>query len=81
MPLTIHDWVAEGDRVVTRKTFHGTHQGDFMGIPAMSKQVTFDIIDILRIAGGKMAEHWAVADQLGLRRQLGVVPPPGQGGG
>jgi steroid delta-isomerase-like uncharacterized protein len=73
---TIHDQVAEGDKVVTRKTFHGTHQGEFMGIPSTGKRVAIDVIDIFRISDGKITTHWAVADMLGLMQQLGVVPTP-----
>jgi steroid delta-isomerase-like uncharacterized protein len=69
----IQDMVAEGDRVVTRKTLHGTHEGDFMGIPPTGKQVSWDVIDIVRYENGRLAEHWNVVDQLGLLRQLGVV--------
>jgi steroid delta-isomerase-like uncharacterized protein len=77
---TIHDQVAEGDKVVTRKTFHGTHQGEFMGIPPTDKHIAFDVIDIFRVASGKITDHWAVADMLGLMQQLGVVSSPGQPG-
>jgi steroid delta-isomerase-like uncharacterized protein len=80
MQATIHDQVAEGDKVVTRKTFHGTHQGEFMGIPPTDKHVVVDVIDIFRVASGEIKDHWAVADMLGLMQQLGVVPPPGQPG-
>ncbi len=62
----IHDQIAEGDMVVTRKTFRGTHVGDFMGIPATGKPVVIDAIDILRIADGQLAEHWTLVDMLGL---------------
>ncbi|UCD78686.1 MAG: ester cyclase [Desulfobacterales bacterium] len=78
--VTIHDQVAEGDRVVTRKTFHGTHQEEFMGIPSTGKPIAVDVIDIFRVADGKILEHWAVADMLGLMQQLGVVSPPDQPG-
>jgi steroid delta-isomerase-like uncharacterized protein len=70
----IHDQVADGDKVVTRKTFHGRHVGDFMGIPATGRQVSIDVIDIVRIADGRIVEHWNVVDQLGLLRQLGALP-------
>ena len=73
----IHDQIAEGDKVVTRKTFHGTHQGDFMGIPSTGKKVEFDVIDIFRITDGKITEHWYVGDMMALMQQLGVVPKPG----
>ena len=70
----IHDQVAEGDRVVTRKTFHGTHRGEFLGIAPTGKAVTIDLIDILSLADGKITAHWNVVDQLGLMQQLGVIP-------
>ena len=76
--VVIHDQVAEGDEVVTRKTFHGTHQGDLMGIPPSGKPIAFDVIDILRLKDGKITAHWNVVDQLGLMRQIGVIPTPEQ---
>lgn len=69
--------MAEGDKVVTRSTWHGTHRGAFLGIPATGEQVAVTAIDITRYAGGKAVEHWAEMDLLGLLQQLGVVPPPG----
>ena len=76
--VVIHDQVAEGDRVVTRKTFHGTHQGDLFGIPPTDRSVAFDVIDILCVQDGKIVDHWNVVDQLGLMRQIGVIPAPEQ---
>ncbi len=72
----IYDQVAEGDKVVTRKAFLATHQGDFMGIPPSGKAVTISVIDVIRLANGQMVEHWAVVDQLGLMQQLGAIPAP-----
>jgi predicted ester cyclase len=69
----IHQQVAEGDMVVTRKTFRGTHTGDFMGIPPTGRDIELGVIDIVRIRDGQIAEHWNQLDQLGLLRQLGVV--------
>jgi predicted ester cyclase len=77
MRAEIHDQVAEGDKVVTRKTFYGTQQGEFMGIPPTGKKVAFDVIDIFRIADGRILEHWFAGDMLGLMQQLGAVPAPG----
>jgi len=68
------DAIAEGDRVVARYTVTGTHQGEFMGVPATGKKVSFSWITIYRIADGKIAEEWLLFDQLGLLQQLGVVP-------
>jgi predicted ester cyclase len=75
--VTIEDQIAEGDKVVTRWTGHGTHQGELMGIPPTNKAVTVTGIAIDRIVAGKIVEHWENFDQLGMLVQLGVVPPPG----
>ena len=78
--VTIHDLCVAGDKVWARKTFHGTHQGEFMGIPPTNKSVEINLIDIHRVVDGKITEHWAVGDMLGLMQQLGAIPPPGQAG-
>ena len=70
----VEDMIAEGDKVATRKIFHGTHQGEFMGIPPTGQQVSMGLIDIVRIADGKVVEHWSVADNLGMMQQLGILP-------
>jgi predicted ester cyclase len=62
LKVVIHDQLAEGDKVTTRKSFHGTHKGEFMGIPATNKPVVIDVIDIIRLKDGKFVEHWNVAD-------------------
>jgi predicted ester cyclase/SAM-dependent methyltransferase len=72
----IHDQIAEGDKVVTRKTFHGTHRGQFRGVSPTGKPVSINIIDIVRIAGGQMAEHWSAIDWMGLMQQLETTPAP-----
>jgi predicted SnoaL-like aldol condensation-catalyzing enzyme len=70
----IHDQLADGDKVVTRKTFHGTHRGELMGIPPTGTEVAFDVIDIVRVRDGLMVEHWNVVDAMALMTQLGAVP-------
>lgn len=77
--FTIDDEIAEGDKVVNHWTFCGTHQGEFAGIPSTGKAVTMTGMGIVRIADGKVAEIWDEFDALGLLRQLGVIPTPGQG--
>lgn len=77
---TIDDAVAEGDKVVIRQTWTGTHKGEFMGVPPTGKCVSFGVIDIIRMADGKAAEHWGQMDTMGLMQQLGAVPTPGQSG-
>jgi predicted ester cyclase len=76
--IVIEDQVAEGDRVVTRVTFRGTHLGEYRGITPTGKPVAYQGIALDRIAGGKVVEGWHQADNLGLLRQLGVTvgPPP-----
>jgi steroid delta-isomerase-like uncharacterized protein len=68
--VTIDEQVAEGESVWTRKTFRGTHGGEFMGAPPSGRPVAFEVIDILRVRDGKIAEHRVVFDQLALREQL-----------
>ena len=76
--FTVEDMVAEGDKVATRKTFHGTHEGEFMGIPPSGRAVSMGLIDIVRIYDGRVVEHWAMGDSLGLMQQLGVIPQLGR---
>jgi steroid delta-isomerase-like uncharacterized protein len=74
MRWEIHDLIAAGDRVVARTTMSGTHRGAFFGIPPTNRAVEVGGVHILRIADGKIVEHWGNNDDLGLMRQLGVVP-------
>lgn len=78
--FSIADMVAEGDKVVVRATIRGTHKGEYLGIGPTGKQVTLTAISIRRLQGGKIVEEWVEADMMGLMQQMGVVPPPGQGG-
>ena len=64
--------------VAARVAFRGTHRGEFQGIAPTDKQVAFSSIEIDRMVGGKVAEHWFEMDLLGLMRQLGAIPEPGQ---
>jgi predicted ester cyclase len=73
--MTIEDMIAEGDKVVSRKTYRGTHQGEFLGIPPTGRQVSVGLIDIMRLVDGQVVEHWSVGDDLGMLQQLGVLPP------
>lgn len=73
--VTIEDLVAEGDKVVSRNTVTGTHQGEYMGLPPTGRPVTYNEIFICRFAGGRIAETWGVVDVLSQMRQLGASPP------
>lgn len=72
----IHWQVAAGDLVTACKTYHGTHRGEFLGVPATGREVSFYTVDAMRVVDGKITEHWGVATMLDLMRQLGVVLPP-----
>lgn len=69
----IHEQIAEGDKVMTRKSLRGTHQGDLFGVPPTGKTLSIEVIDILRVCEGKITDHWNLVDQLGLMRQLGAL--------
>jgi len=69
--VTVEDQVAEGDRVSTRRTWRGTHQGPYRGVAATGKRVTWSQISIVRIVEGRIVEDWAVADELSILQQLG----------
>jgi steroid delta-isomerase-like uncharacterized protein len=68
--------VAEGDKVVSRFTWTGTHRATFLGIPSTGRKVTVTGIVIDRLAEGKMADSRILMDSLGLMQQLGVLPTP-----
>ena len=71
---TILDQLAEGDKVVTRKLFTGTHDGPFQGVAPTGREVEIHVIDIVRVAGDQIVEHWGLVDRLGVLAQLGAVP-------
>ncbi len=73
--FTVEDRIVAGDKLVARWTMHGTHQGEFAGIPATGKQVTLTGIAIHRFEGDKIRESWDYYDALGLLQQLGAIPP------
>jgi steroid delta-isomerase-like uncharacterized protein len=72
----VEEMVAEGDKVVTRFHWTGTHEGAFLGIPATGKQVKVNGVVIDRLDEGKMAESRILMNDLSLLQQLGVVPMP-----
>jgi predicted ester cyclase len=74
----IEDQIAEGDKVVTRLTAYGKHEGHLPGAPRTGNDLKMTSITIHRIANGKLVEKWAEKDVLAFLIQIGVVPPPGQ---
>jgi predicted ester cyclase len=70
----IADMVAEGDLVVVRAPFTGTHQGEFFGVPPTGRRVFTGSIHTIRIAGGRIVEHWGNSDDVRLMQQIGAIP-------
>ncbi len=72
MQLDLEDVVAEGDKVTVRLVIRGTHRGELAGIAATGKPIEVGVMDLFHLQGGKLSEHWALFDNLGMLRQLGV---------
>jgi steroid delta-isomerase-like uncharacterized protein len=70
----IEDQLAEGDRVITRLSAVGTHEGDLPGIPRTGNEFRMTAIAIHRVADGRLAEKWSEKDVLGMLQQLEVIP-------
>jgi predicted ester cyclase len=69
---TIHAQVAEGELVTSRKTYYGTHHGEFLGIAPTGRETRFEVIDIMCVRTGRITDHWGFGDGAGLMRQLGA---------
>jgi predicted ester cyclase len=71
----VEDEIAEGDVVMHRLTFSGTHEAALFDMPPNSRHATWHLVEILRVGpDGKFTEHWCIWDELDLLRQLGTVP-------
>jgi predicted ester cyclase len=70
----IEDAVADGDKVAVRGTCSATHEGELWGILPTGERFAVEQVHWFRVADGKVAEHWAVRDDLGLMRQIGAIP-------
>jgi predicted ester cyclase len=79
MMITHEDAVAAGDKVAIRWTSRGTHQGDFLDVPATSKEIHSRGIDIFHLRDVKIAKVWIEWNLLSDLRQMGaVVSSPAQ---
>jgi len=70
----VEDEIAEGDMLVQRATMSGRHAGPLMGHEPTGRELAVRHVYIWRIADGRIAEHWGVRDDLGMLRQLGLLP-------
>lgn len=71
---TIEPTLVDGDLEAAHVVLTGTHKGELMGVPATNRSVEFETLDIIRVEGGKVAEHWGVTDVMSLMQQLGALP-------
>jgi len=72
----IHWQLADGDRVTTYKTYHGTHEGTFLGVAPTHRKIQFETVDVMRVQHGKITDHWGVGNLLSLMQQIGGWTPP-----
>jgi predicted ester cyclase len=73
LKMTVEQVVSAGDLVAVRGVLTGTHQGAYMDKPATFRQIRIEMIEILRMDGGRVAERWAETDTLGLYRDFGLL--------
>ena len=74
--FTIEDCCVDGNKLFVRWRAEGTHEGEYMGIPATGKRVSVAGMAIHRIEKGQFQESWDMVDNLGMLQQLGVIPAP-----
>lgn len=73
MSAEVEELITEGDKVVARVRFTGTHRGEFAGIPATGNEVDFSVIDVFAWRDGKATDHWGVSDTMALMTQVGAL--------
>jgi steroid delta-isomerase-like uncharacterized protein len=76
--ITIEDIIAEDDKVMVRILVEGTHTGDGLGVPPSGRRVRVPGMCLIRVEKGELVEGWNSWDQLGLLRQIGALPSPGE---
>ena len=70
MAVTEHDVLEAGDTLVIRGTFEVTHSGEFLGVAPTGRRVSFDWIDMYRVASGRIVWRYLLCDWKGLQDQL-----------
>ena len=74
--VVVEDMIAEGDKVATRYTLEGTHEGELFGVPPTGQLLSIKSISVERVSDGKIREYWRITDSLDMMQQLGVIPVP-----
>ena len=72
----VDELLQDGNKVIARARFSGTHQGEFMGIPATGNRFDINVIDIMEFQGDKAIAHWGLMDTAKMMEQLGAGGPP-----
>jgi steroid delta-isomerase-like uncharacterized protein len=78
LKVVIEDMIAESDKVATRYTLEGTHEGELFGVPPTGQRLSIKSFTVERVSDGKIRDHWRVSDNLDMMQQLGILPPPGE---
>ncbi len=68
--VEIHEQIAEGDLVTTRKSLVGTHAGPLFDLPPTGRPVRIEVIDIVRVRGGRYVEHWGMNTLMAVAAEL-----------
>lgn len=71
--ITVEELIAEGEKVVSRNSVTGTHEGEYMGLPPTGKTVTYNEIFVFRFLDSRVVETWGVVDVFSQMQQLGVI--------
>ena len=71
---TIEPYLTDGDMEACHVILTGTHRGELAGVAGTGKSVEFGGTDIIRVEGGKVAEHWGTTDNMRLMQQIGAIP-------
>jgi steroid delta-isomerase-like uncharacterized protein len=79
LQATVEEMIAEGDKVVVRWAWQGTHQGEWQGIAPTGKPIRNEGITIFRLTNGRIVDDRFQGNGLGLMQQLGAIPAPGEG--
>ena len=73
MQLPLEDFVAEGEKVLVRLRVQATHTGAFGEMAATGRKIDIGVLDLFQIRDGRLIEHWALLDNLGMMKQLGAI--------
>lgn len=73
---TLEESVTEGSTVAARFTMHGTHEGEFFGVPATGNKIEVQAMNFYYLADGRIVEERGLPDLLGVMQQIGALSAP-----